>query len=160
MAKKEELHNDIVWRAAEHDYSERGPLWYFLIGFSAIILIIISFWQKNFFFAVFVVLASITLMFLGRLRPQIFEFRLEKDGVRIGEKIFYDYDHLEGFAVVSKVDRLDEIVLKKKATLNPYLKLPADSKTAARAKEFLAQKLPEFNYEESLVDIFSDLLGF
>jgi hypothetical protein len=43
--------------------------------------------------------------------------------------------------------------------VNPYLRIPVDGETAKRARAFLATKLPEEKYEESLIDLFADWLG-
>ena len=154
----EDKPKEISWRAAEFEFREKGPLWYLAIGFVAAILVVVSFAQRNFFFAVFVLVASITLMFFGRLKPVVFNFKISEAGVNVGENKFYNYEKLEGFSIVDRPGKLDEIILKKKTVINSFLKLPIDSKNALTAKELLTEKLPEIDYKESIIDIFSDLL--
>ncbi|MCP6720183.1 MAG: hypothetical protein KJI72_02590 [Patescibacteria group bacterium] len=150
----------ITWRAAEYQYTRKDVGWYWLIALVAVILILLAFWQKNFFFAVFIILAGGMLLFFGRRRPQVLDFRLDDEGIAIGDNIFYDYDRFEEFSIRSRPQRLDEIVLKKKTTINPYIKIPIDSKLALKARAILNDNLTEVEYQESLVDIFSEWFGF
>jgi len=151
---------EISWRAAEYEFKEKGPAWYSAIGFVAAVIIVLAFVGGNFFFAVFVLVASITLMFFGGVKPQVFNFRVNEEGVEVGERKTHHYEDLEGFAVFERPNRLDELILKKKTNINPYVKIPVDSKAAREAKEILGAHLPEIEYQESLIDIFSDLLRF
>jgi len=160
--KKEDKKKEqgISWRAAEYQYIEKDIGWYFTVSFVALLLIVLSLWGGNFFFAIFMVIAAVTVIFFARRRPQIFDFKISNEGVAIGENIFYDYDALHGFVIRERPGRLNEIVLQKKANLNPYLKIPVDSKLAEEVKIFLGNKLPEIEYQESLVETVSEWLGF
>lgn len=151
--------NEITWRAAEYRYIKKGAGWYWLIGFIASALVVISLFQDNFFFAVFIVIAAAMLITLGGRKPQIFDFKINDKGVAIGDKIFYDYERLEGFTIRNRPEQLDEIVFKKKATINPHIKIPIDSKLAPKVKNILETKLPEIEYQESLIDIIFERFG-
>ena len=162
MAKKTEKENplELTWRAAEYQFIEKSVGWYWLVIIAAIVLIFLAVLGRNFFFGVFVVLATAMVIFFGRKRPRVLDFRLSAKGVAIGENVFYDYDRLEGFVVLEKPGRLNEIVLKKKAAINPFLKLPIDAKSGKDAEIILQGHLPQIEYEESLLDVVSDWLGF
>jgi hypothetical protein len=155
-----EENKTISWRAAEYEHVKKGAFWYLLIIGTAVLILGAAFWQKNFFFAIFILIAVIVLVVFGRAKPLMHDFRITEEGVGIGVKTFYNYDHLEGFAVSSRPGRLDAIIIKKKSTFNPILKIPIDSKLAVGARDLLLRKLPELEYEESIIDIFSDWLGF
>jgi len=151
--------NEISWRAAEYDFVPKDVSWYWLVGGVAAALFLIALWQGNFFFAIFVVLAGAVMIFFGRRRPQIFDFKINEEEVIIG-KLRYKFDFFEGFALRKRPGRLDEIVLKKKKAFNPFLKIPIDSILAQDARVLLLSKLPEIEYSDSLVDIFFDWIKF
>ncbi len=151
---------EISWRAAEHDYYEKDLNWYLLVIAFSLLLVVIALWQKDFFFAVFIVLAAAMVIMLGRRKPEVMECRLTKDGCHLGERQFYPYDALENFSITERPNRLDEMVLKRKTSFNPYLRVLLDGQTAAQAREFLEGKLPEVEHEESFMDIFTRFLGF
>lgn len=150
---------EISWRAAEYDHSVKGFLWYFWLIAIAVFLAVFAFWQRNFFFGVFIILAGAMIALFSRRRPQILEFRVSEKGVFIGDKVSFDFDHLESFFIRDRPGHLDEIVLKKKTTVNPYVKIPIDSQLAEKVREVLLEKIPETEHEDSIIDIISDRLG-
>jgi hypothetical protein len=151
---------EISWRAAEYDYYEKDLNWYLLVGALALLLIIVALWQKDFFFAVFILLSSTMVIILGRQRPEVLDFRLTEEGCHLGAKLFYPYDALENFSITERSGRLDEMVLKRKTAFNPYIRVLLDNQTATKVREFLKDKLPEVEREETFMDIFTHLLGF
>lgn len=156
----QENKKEIIWKAAEYHFVEKGVSWYWVTAIIAAALVLIAIWQKNFFFAVFIVFAEAMLLYFGRQRPQIFEFRISGDGVGIGRKIFYKYEDIESFSVVNRPGRLDQLVFKRKVTVNPYVKVPIDSKLLKEAKMVLSARLPEKEYNPLLIEIFSEWFGF
>ena len=125
--KKENDGTEISWRAAEYDHFEKGGGWYLSVGGIALILFIIALWQKNFFFGIFILLAGIMAISLGNKKPNVLDFKLTGEGCHFGKE-FYSYDNLENFSLRSRLNRLDEIIFKKKSAFNPvsytHLTLP------------------------------------
>lgn len=151
---------EIEWRAAEFQYVPKGIGWYWLVGGCAAVLILFALYQKNFFFGIFIVLAGTMVIFFGGRKPRVFNFRIGEEGIDISGKVSYDYERLDGFAILEKPGRLDEIVLKKKTAVNPYVRIPIDDQTMIRAREILKDKLPEIEYQETFLEIVSDWFGF
>ena len=151
---------EIIGGAAEYNYVKKDVSWYWVMGGLVATLIMIAIWQKNLFFALFIAIAGTILLFFGKRRPQIYNFRISDDGVCVGDKIFYSYDRFVSFAIHNRPSRLDEVILRRKTAVNPYVKIPIDSKLALQAKVILKNKLPEVEYQESILDIISDWLGF
>ena len=54
---------------------------------------------------------------------------------------------------------LDELIIRKDVTVNPYVRIPVDSKTGERAVAFLKNRIPEAKYDASIMDLVSDWLG-
>jgi len=157
--KNEEVRREVYWRAAEYEFYEKSRGWFWSVGIVCLLLIVIAFWQRNFFFAVFIAIAGAMVYTYNRRRPNVIDFKVTPEGVGI-EKSFYEYDKFENFALRKRPGHLDEIVLKKKTMVNPFIRVPIDSTLAGNARAILAGKLPETEYQESLTDLFSDLLGF
>lgn len=153
---------EISWRAAEYDHFEKSPGWYAAVGGTALILFIIALWQKNFFFGIFVLLAGIMVIFLSNRKPSVLEYKFTEKGFEIGHGhgIFYEYDKLDNFSLRSRPGRLDELILKRKITVNPFVRVPIDDRTAEKVRLFLVQKLPEVEHHDSMMDVLTDLLGF
>jgi len=150
---------EISWRAAPFARFERTPVWYATLAAVALVLVGISIWQRNPFFALFVVFATILVAVLNRTRPSPLEFGVDAAGVRVGSSR-YAYTELTQFAYRSRQDRLDEVLLHRKSVIGSHLHLPVDAKLGANVRNFLAVRLPEVEYHESFIELFSDLLGF
>lgn len=143
----------IKWRAPEYEYHEKDVSWYWLAIIFVIILVGLSLWQKNLLFAIFVLIAGAVVIFWGRREPRELEFKLEEKGLYIDKK-FIAYEILDGFAVK------EDLLLKKKSRLRPYLKLPLPDSQKEAAKKHLLPLLPEIEYQESLAEALAKFLKF
>ena len=157
MPKKE-----INWEAPEFEYISKGVGWYWLTIIAAILLVGLALWQGNFLFAIFVVIAVFLVLTWGSHYPRTVEFKVDDNGLAIGEQKFYPYEDLKGFAVKSghMDSELAEIVFIKKNRLSPQTKIFIDNSRLKEVKNFLGQHLPELEYEESLIEHIARLLRF
>lgn len=158
--KKTSRQKEISWRAAEYEYFHKDVLWYFVVAIIGLALVVVALWQKNFLFAIFVIVATVLLVALGKKKPRVVEFKINDDGVGIGKSVFYNYENIEGFDVKSYPEHLDELVLKRKSPIHPFVRIPIDSKHLKKAKEILSEHLEEKKYEDSIIDNLSDTFGF
>jgi len=154
MAEKK--HEVISWRAAEYEYTEKGPLWFLGVSGVAVILIVISIFQGNPFFGLFIFIATLLIISFGRKRPRIFEYEIDKDGIRVEDKIKILFSDIENFSVKEGEGHLNEIFFKKKTVVNPIVRFPIDGKLCKEAEEFLSDKIEQVEHRESLIDIFSE----
>lgn len=151
---------EVSWRAAEYEYHEKDPVWYLWVVGIAIVLIFISLWQNNFFFLVFIVIAGTMVIFMGKKKPRVVEFKVDNEGIRIDKNIVYEYDDIEWFALRSTPGSLNEIIIKKESALNPIMRMRADSKITPEVIEILKKHVEEKEYDESLIDSVSEMLRF
>src|SRR3972149_3314846 len=73
----------IKWVAPEFEYQERGVGWYYLIIIAGAALILFSVWQRNFLFAIFVILAVAMAFAWSREKPAVHNIRVGDDGVEV-----------------------------------------------------------------------------
>ena len=55
--KEREKSDGIVWQIPEYEYRSKDVSWYWISLIAAIVLFAFAIWQKNFLFAIFVVIA-------------------------------------------------------------------------------------------------------
>ncbi len=151
---------EVAWRAAEHEYHEKDVSWYWVLGTVAAILILIAVWQRNFFFIVFLFIATPMMFFFGKRKPRILALSVNDEGVGVGKGVFYPYAELQGYRVLENEGSLDQIVFRKKGNFNPFFRLLIDSGTRARAEEILRDHLKVIDYEPTFLDIVSEWMGF
>ena len=157
--EKKQAKKEIQWKAAEYEHFEKDPLWYVGLVVGAIILLLVALWQKNFFFAVFIIIATALVSFFGRRKPRVVEFLIDEKGIHIGNTV-HEYDQIESFSIIQRPGYLDELIITKKAALNPHVRIPIDSHLAETAKEFLKERLTEVEHQHSVIDAIADRLGF
>ncbi len=158
MENKEE--KEINWQAAEYRYFKKGWDWYLWVSGIATILFIFALWQKNFFFAIFIVIAAVMVISISQRRPRIIEFKIDNEGIYIGKDTAYKYDEIEWFAIRHRPESLNEIIIKKKTLVNPIVKIQADSKITSKARKILKEHLEEKEYESSLLDAILERFRF
>lgn len=148
--------NEFYWRAAEYNLKKKDINWYISLFLISLILIIFAILQKNFLFIIFILLTTSFLIYLNRTKPRILDFKVDSLGVNIGQELFLKYEDLEGFGFYEKQDSLDELVLKTKKGISHYFFIPIDKTSKDKVKEILIKKIPEFQYEPSLIDLMFD----
>lgn len=153
---------ELKWRAPEFEYIAKDVGWYWLTVIASILLILFALWQKNFLFAAFVVIAEVLVVTWGRRQPASVEFRLDERGLEINGQKFYPYEDFKGFAMKfgRRPDEFADLAFLKKHRLSPTLKVFVPPDQARLVKDFLGQRLSEFEYEESLTEHLGRLLRF
>lgn len=163
MVTKEKPIKEIKWVAPEFEYFAKDITWHWLVVILGIIFIAIALWQKNFLFAIFVIISVLLILFWGKQKPRDVEFTLDEHGLDIEKKKFYPYHSFEGFSVrppITKDEEFTDLVLKFKARFRPYFKICIKTKDTEKFKKYTNQYLPEIEYEESVADHIAKILRF
>lgn len=154
---------EFEWSAPEFEYHPKAVSWYWILAIGAIVLITIALLQKNFLFAIFLLIALILVLKLGHQHPRYLDFHLNDRGLTINNEKLHPYDSMDGFAV-QKIDHddngLSEVIFRRKHRLGTFLKVLIPTKHIEEVRIFLNNYLPEIEYEESLTDHISRLLKF
>ncbi len=157
----------IFWQAPEFEYIQKGASWYWLSLIIGIVVFALAIWQKNFLFAIFVVVAWLVIIYLTNRFPTVWKFEINERGIAISlpnddsaSVKFYPYGEIEGFNIHSIGDEYKELILKLKSRFSPYLKINFYVKDEEKIKNFLLKHISEEEYRESLADSFSKLIRF
>ncbi len=151
---------EITWSAPEYRHYDKDISWYWLSLIGAGILFLVALWQGNFLFGIFIILAETLILFWAREFPKYIQFKIDNKGVRIDKMKNYLYKDLEGFHVLEESDGVSELILKTKSKLHPYVKILLSIGISAEVRELLKNYLEEVEYEESLSDGISKMIGF
>lgn len=155
MASGYPMIKEIRWRSPEFRYYKKGLAWYWLTVIAALVLLIAAVWFSNFLFAFFVIIAELLIIFWGQKKPSEIEFKLDDRGLAVGDKKFYPYEALSGFAVVD-----EEVIFQQKHRLSTYIKALAEPADLGRINSFLTNRLPEFEYRGSLLEHIAKIIRF
>jgi len=162
MAEQEmiqaKLPESLTWNGPEFHHHEKGGTWNKGLAIIAALLIVFALWQKNYLFAVFIVIATWLLAYYAKQKPQTVEFLLDNRGLTIRDKR-HNYSDMEGFAI-----RIDEtggsewnkLIIRTKSHWTPHfiILIPKDHTSAIHS--FLAEYTSEVDHKDSLSDAFAD----
>ena len=128
-------------------------------------MLALALWQKNFLFMVFVVVAWLVIVSLAGRFPNIWEFKIDEDGVSVGlpnseTKKFYSYSEINSFDICPADKEYNELVLKFKSRFTPLLKINIHSGEEEKIKNFLLKFLEQKEAPPSLIDSILRLIRF
>ena len=151
----------VEWQAPAFRYYLKDVSWYWLSFIIAILLTAFAVWQKNFLFAIFILLAEISVLILARRQPELIKFKVDDKGIAIAGKV-YLFSDLENFCFRSDDEdkNFEELILKRKTHFNPYLKIFVDAGVSSAVRGIISQKLTEEAYEDSLLESIFKWLRF
>lgn len=149
----------LSWRAPDFEYYPKDISWFWWSIAFAVAILAIALWQKNFLFAVFIVVAETMVVAWSNKPPTFFQLTLDEKGVSVGNS-FYPYSDIEHFSVLEGSGEFAEIILKNKKRLSQFVTVRIDKNLLPKAKEILLTYLPEQEYEEPLPDSLARVIKF
>ncbi|MEK7546624.1 MAG: hypothetical protein AAB536_00350 [Patescibacteria group bacterium] len=151
----------IEWQAPEFEYRDKHVSWYWLSVMIAIVLLSVSILQKNFLFAVFIVIAEILVMVWANRKPRTILFKLDEKGLTVDGGKFYPYSEIEAFCVrENEPDEWSEVAFRLRRGIRPWLKTITPAKRLPEIEKALKPIVGKTEFEESFIDSIERLIGF
>jgi len=147
------------WSAAEFSQYKKSTNWYLIVGFSAVILIIIFVWIRNYTAAGVVFAAGLALFAQANIKPKKVKCEIYPSGVVVGEKA-YPYDNMKSFWVIFGESRM--IRLQPQGRFSASINMPiSKNEDPEQVRLYLAKHLPEDeNKGEDIADTIQRWLKF
>jgi hypothetical protein len=152
----------INWQAPEFDYREKNIGWYWLSIIVAIVVLAFALWQKNFLFAVFILVGELLILTWSTRKPATIEFTLTEKGFAIGKIHFYPIGEIKSFSIESELDPdalWPDLILRFNHRLRPTLSVKVPKEQAEKIAAALKQHTPQIPFEPSFSDTFGKFLG-
>lgn len=149
----------IEWEALEYEHIPKEKSWFIAGGIIASLLMIFALFTANYFFALFVLLASFVVYMYSIRPPKQISAAVGREGVRVGRRI-YDFEDLRSFWIFYEAGGIKELSLESKKSVMPYIRVPLGEVEPVKVREALIQFVPEVQHEESLAEIIARILGF
>ncbi len=151
----------IEWRAEEFEYRAKDASWYWLSIMIAVVLLTIAIWQKNLLFAFFILVAEVLMLVWGSQVPEVLEFSLGKEKLRIGDRKEYPLREISEYSLMDAERDPIPFILVFRNHYRPSVRVlvPKDKAEEAR-KYFREANVKEVEHEHTLIDTLEDFLGF
>lgn len=159
-SKEKTSSKEISWKAPEFFHFHKEDSWYLISLLISGAFLGIAIWQKNFFFAVFIVIAEALVLHFAHQKPRTLEFKITEQGIDIEGDKLYLFKGLQSFWLRQKLDDLDELVIKTRSYFKSHLKIFLPPSKTEGVREMLRNYLPEEEHEDSLIELLSEWIGF
>lgn len=153
---------EIKWRAPEYEQQPKSIIWFWSTIFISLIFLAIAIWQKNFLFAIFIIIAEVLILIWGATEPKIIEFKIDDNGIYIDKYNFYNFSDIKNFSYTESIWPefiLLKINFKKKMRLNISILVPKE-KIKKIQNIFIEKNIPETEYEEHFLEVIQKLIKF
>lgn len=147
------------WETEEFKKTVKTKEWFFAGAIIGVAFIIVAIIQKNFLFAIVVLLAGFLVYIYSQKEPRKVSFAISNKGIVVGKRL-YEYDSLKSFWIFYEPPRIKELSLVSQKTFMPSLSLPLGDADPVKLREALIRFLPEVKQDEDLSDIIAKRVGF
>jgi len=151
----------ISWDAPEYEHRPKESSWYWITIIVSLLMIGVAVWQQNWLFALFVIIAEALLIIWGNREPDEVRIVIDQAGVRIGDHKFYPRAHIEAFSIIEHghTDWHDLIILLDRRLI-PTVRIHIPEERVSALREVLPTLYPEYDHQESFVEILERYLWF
>lgn len=154
--------HELIWVAPEYEHREKTVSWYWITIILAILILTFAIWQKNYIFAVFIVIAEVLIIIWAGEEPRLVKFALRAKDLVINDRKGYHLKDIQHFSV-EDMDHKEwaDIVLHLKGPLHFPLKIHVPKHHLTDVRHLFQQGgVPEVNREESFIEVLEEFLGF
>lgn len=146
------------WSAYEHDHVERGTDWYWALGIVALCVAVTSVLFHDYFFALLIIVAAITLALVSRTPPVLSEFELSDTGIRVDDTL-HRFDEILAFWVEDHHRDRPLLLIDTTKFLSPNLVIPIEHIEAGLVRAFLKERAEERFMREPVAHKILDFVG-
>ena len=156
----ERKHNVYLsWEAEEYEHLPKQNWWFVALGIVTLLLAVVAVFMQNYFFALFIAVAGLTVAVFAKQKPRKVRFSVVSDGMEIGSRL-YHFEDLSSFWIFYDPPLFKELSIKSKKIFMPYIRAPLGETDPEKIREILLKFLPEEKQNESFISLLSRVVGF
>ena len=130
------------WQHPDYISYAKDKRWYVVSALLLLSLLAWSIYDKNYFFAIFLVLFyAVILMYENRPSVMV-DFIITPEGIKSGERFYY-YREISNFFMIYRAGGIKNLYMDFKNPFKGRLIVPLDGQNAVAVHDFLAQFLEE-----------------
>lgn len=134
---------ELSWEIEEFVKHPRDKKWYIIAGIIALGLIIYALIDRNYFFALIIIIASGLIVFYDNEPSKKVLFTISYEGVKMGNKL-YEFETIRNFYIIFRPkEEMKKIFFEFKNPLKHRLVIPLEGQDPVEIREYLLQYLDE-----------------
>ena len=143
----------LKWEILEHEHKENEAGWFWALGIIAVSVSIASFIYGNILFAIFIIIAGITVGVYATKPPQMLHIEVSDKNISITGRVIL-FSELISFSI----DR-NKLIFEEKDWWKQLLIIPMHHEDIITVTNFLKNHLPEGKHREPLSHQIMEHLG-
>ena len=141
--KQEEKVLNPSWQIDEFVKHQRSKKWYIIAAIVAVALIIWAVLDKNYFFALIIIISSALIVFYDGETPRKIRVELQYNGLFVGET-FYEFQSINNFYIIYRPENnVKKLFMEFKNPLKNRLVIPLEEQNPVIIRKFLLKYLKE-----------------
>ncbi len=133
----------LSWSFPSFEEHERSRSWYVLAVIVAILCLLYALWDRNFLFAIIVVIIGATLYQRLLRTPEEVGFCIREDGLEIIGQAFYPYKDIRNFWIIYEPPKVKDVYFMFSVGLRQPLRIPLETENPLHIRKVLSRYLPE-----------------
>ena len=146
------------WSAFEHDHVERGADWYVALAIIALCTSLVSLLFHDFFFALVILCAAVTIGMLAYTPSEIIHFEISDKGIRTGDTL-HRYNEVISFWVEDEHNGKPLLLVDTKKFMSPNLIIPIEHIDPALVRAYLKERTEEVHMKEPIAHKILEFFG-
>jgi hypothetical protein len=148
---------DFEWSSPSHERAPASRQWLTLWLIASLTIVIVALVFKNFLFALFLAIASATIIITKHREPELLNIKISSAGIKINENL-YRLQDIKSFWIDYEPPVFKNLILTLKTGMVRKIYLPLDKENPVKIRRALINYLPEVEETRSLTDAFSKFL--
>jgi len=131
-----------AWQHPDYVVYVKDKKWYILSIVVLVLMVAWSIWDKNYLFAVFLVMFYMIVLLYENRPPEMIDFFITPLGVKSGAK-FHGWNKFSHFYIIYRAEGIKNLYLEFVNPMNGRLIIPLDGQNAVVIREYLLKFLTE-----------------
>lgn len=158
MLHKESV--QFIWDSPEFEYKEKDKRWYWYVGITAALLIILSIFLKNYLFGFLILIGGFLMFSLSTKRPTILPVEVSQHGIKIHD-VMYAYENIFSFWMTQNKNKEAVLLVTTNKSITPTISVIVEPHiNIMQLREFLSEFTEEQEIREPLTDKIINHIGF
>ncbi len=134
---------DFKWEIDSHNKPQRNKKWYIIAGVIALGLIVYAIIDKNYFFALILIISSALIIFFDNEPVKKITFAIKYDGVLVDNK-FFSFESINNFYIIYRPkEDLKRIYFEFKNPIKHRLSIELYQQNPLELREYLLKYIEE-----------------
>lgn len=158
MISLNQMDTILEWHSPEHHFDRKSSDWYWMLGIICLGAAILAFYFDNFLFAIFIIIAGLTIGMLSYRETKVVPIRIVHKGIAFNERL-YPWLSLRSFWIEDDHIHGARILLHPMSPIAPLIVIPINEEVDLNdVRDVLLEFLHEEFLRESILHHWFDHL--